>query len=336
MMKIRVLFLVAVALVSAAFASTGSYAQDKELTSAQEMCLIVASKVDMPEIQYAEVEPPKYWTNGIMNQVGFSQVSLTNWAAGGVGSIAMNAYVDAHANYKKNLMIWENRINLAYGFVNPIGEGERFKKSDDRIQIESKWGYGVANKLYASAVFNFRTQFAKGFTYAADERYDKLISSFMAPGYISLGLGVDWKPADFLSFNIAPLTGNVVVVGIEELRSSYGWNPAQDDMTKAVRTELGAQLKAEFKKGFKNVTVGTNLTLFYDYLSPKLAPQVYWDLNLDFKINRFFSANIRTNLIYDENILIKDKKGENPKPRVQFKEAFNLSFTYTFGNYKKK
>ena len=41
------------------------------------------------------------------------------------------------------------------------------------------------------------------------------------------------------------------------------------------------------------------------------------------------------NLIYDENILMEGKDGES-KPRVQFKEAFNLSFTYTFGNYKKK
>ena len=336
-MRTKFLFIVVVAAMSALMSSK-SYAQQEELTSAQEMCLIVASKVEVPQVQYAEVEPPKYWTNGIMNQLGFSQVSLTNWAAGGVGSVAMNAYVDAHANYKKDLMIWENRINLAYGFVNPIGEGERFKKSDDRIQIESKWGYGVANKLYASAVFNFRTQFAKGYNYGATKADDKLISSFMAPGNISLGLGVDWKPASSLSFNIAPLTGNMVVVGIEELRSTYGWNKDEDDMTKSVRTELGAQLKAEFKKGFNNITVGTNVTLFYDYLSPDLAPQVYWDLNLDFKINKFFSANLRTNLIYDENILFADP--ENPdapaNPKVQFKEAFSLSFTYTFGNYQKK
>lgn len=336
-MKIKQLFIAAAVLMSATLFSNKSYAQDKELTSAQEMCLIVVSKVDTPEIQYAEVEPPKYWTNGIMNQLGFSQVALSNyWAAGGVGSVAMNAYIDAHANYKKDLMIWENRINFAYGFVNPIGEGERFKKSDDRIQLESKWGYGVANKLYASAVFNFRTQFAKGFKYGATKEDDVLTSSFMAPGNISLGLGVDWKPASSLSFNLAPLTGNMVVVGIKELRANYGWKEA--DLDKAIRTELGAQLKAEFKKGFNNITVGTNLTLFYDYLSPDLAPQVYWDVNLDFKINRFFSANLRTNLIYDENILFADiKNPEAPaKARVQFKEAFSLSFTYTFGNYQKK
>jgi hypothetical protein len=337
MMKNRILFFVVAAAAMMMFSSQVMKAQNQELTSAQEMCLIVASKVEVPEIKYVEVAPPKYWTNGIMTQLGFSQVSLTNWASGGVGSVAMNAYMDAHANYKKGLMIWENRANVAYGFVNPIGEGERFKKSDDRFQLESKWGYGVANKLYASAVFNFRTQFARGYNYGATPEDDQLTSSFMAPGYISLGLGVDWKPAAFLSVNMAPLTGNMVVVTDPELRSNYGWK--DENLDKTIRKELGAQLKAEAKHGFKNVTLGTTVTLFYDYLSPELAPQVYWDLNLDFKFAKFFSANLRTNLIYDENILFKDNQNDpdDPgRPKVQFKEAFSLSFTYTFGNYQKK
>lgn len=338
-MKNKVLFSIfAIAAIFSSLQRADAQVKDENLTSAQEMCLIAVSKVEIPEIKYVEVEPPKYWTNGIMNQIGFSQVSLTQWAAGGAGSIAMNAYVDAHANYKKGLMIWENRANLAYGFVNTIGE--RFKKSDDRIQLESKWGYGVANKLYASAVFNFRTQFARGYTYGTTKADDKLISTFMAPGYITLGLGVDWKPHSTLSFNIAPVTGNVVVVGYNKdeeiekvLKKKYGFK--DEELDNDVRKEFGAQLKGEFKKGFKNITVGTVVTLFYDYLAPKVAPQVYWDLNLDFKITRFFAATVRTNLIYDERIILEKKNGESG-PGVQFKEAFSLSFTYTFGNYQKK
>lgn len=313
------------------FMGSSAYAQysNRGLTSAQEMCLIVVSKIDVPEIKYVEVEPPKYWTNGIMNQVGFSQVSLTNWASGGVGSIAMNAYVDAHANYKKGLMIWENRANLAYGFVSTFGE--QFKKSDDRIQLESKWGYGIANKIYASAVFNFRTQFANGYKYGATKADNKRISTFMAPGYITVGVGADWKPFDFLSVNVAPLTGNFVIVGVEELRKSYG--NAEDQ---AVRTEIGAQFKGDFKKNFNGWGVGTALTLFWDYLYKSATPQVYWDFNFDFKINKFLSAGLRTNLIYDQKIMKKDDSGVDVPRGVQFKEALSLSFVYTIGNYQKK
>lgn len=300
---------------------------EQKLTSAQEMCLIVVSKIDVPEIQYVAVEPPKYWTNGILNQVGFSQVSLTNWAAGGSGSIAMNAYIDAHANYKKDKMIWENRMKLAYGFIQTIGE--QYKKSDDRWQIDSKWGYRAVDKLYFSAAFNFRTQFTPGYTYPANSEIKK-VSSFMAPGYISVGAGIDYKPFDWISLNLSPLTGNWVIVTVPGFRTSYGNKEDQ-----AVRTELGAQFKGEIKKSFKNFKVGTVITLFSDYLNKPQDLQVYWDVDLGLTINKFLSANLRTNLIYDENILIPDDNGDK-LPRVQFKEIFSLSFTYTFGNYQKE
>lgn len=304
-------------------------AQSENLTSAQEMCLIVVSKIDVPEIQYVAVEPPKYWTNGILNQIGFSQVSLTNWAAGGTGSIAMNGYIDAHANYKKDKMIWENRMKLAYGFIQTIGE--EYKKSDDRWQIDSKWGYRAVDKLYMSAAFNFRTQFTPGYTYPTDkEKAPTQVSSFMAPGYISLGVGIDYKPSNWLSLNFSPLTGNWVIVTVPGFRESYGNSKDQ-----AVRTELGAQFKGEIKKSFKNFKVGTVLTLFSDYLNKPQDLQVYWDVDLGLTINKFLSANLRTNLIYDENIMIADDNG-NKLPRVQFKEIFSLSFTYTFGNYQKE
>ena len=44
------------------------------------------------------VEKPDYWTNTLVTQLGFSQVSLTDWAAGGYGSIALNTYINGKAN----------------------------------------------------------------------------------------------------------------------------------------------------------------------------------------------------------------------------------------------
>ena len=327
-MKIVILILLSFLFVFA-FSSEKVIAQ--ELTSAQEMCLIVVSKIDVPQIQYVAQEPPKYWTNGILNQIGFSQVSLTNWAEGGSGTIAMNAYVDAHANYAKDNIIWENRMKLAYGFIQSFGEAEnrRYKKSDDKWQIESKWGHKAVDKLYISAAFNFRTQFTPGFSYPSTGD-PKLVSSFLSPGYISLGVGVDYQPFKWLSLNFSPITGNFVIVTREELRTSYG-----NAVDQPVRTELGAQFKGVVKKSFKHFNIGTTLTLFSDYLNKPQDFQVYWDFDLGFNIGKFFAVNLRTNLIYDENILIEVEDNVF-LPRVQFKEICSLSFTYTFGNYQKQ
>ena len=81
---------------------------------------------------------PKLWTKGLSTQIGFSQMSLTNWAAGGQGSISLDAYVDGIANYKKDRFIWDNELQLGYGFIQQF-DGSKLKKSDDRIILDSKF-----------------------------------------------------------------------------------------------------------------------------------------------------------------------------------------------------
>ena len=108
------------------------------LNTAQELCRVIGSQFAVPTINYEPVTPPKFWTKGMLTEVGFSQVSLTNWAAGGSGSVALNSYVNAHANYAKGEMFWDNRGQLSYGFVQSFEDG--YRKSYDKIVIDSKWG----------------------------------------------------------------------------------------------------------------------------------------------------------------------------------------------------
>ena len=119
----------------------------------------------VPVIEYVPVPPPKYWSLGILTQLHFTQVSLTNWSEGGDGSIALSAYVDLKANYKNKSgsMFWNNRLQMGYGFVQNFGDV--YKKSDDKIILDSKWGYKAVDKLFMSAIFNFKTQFTPGFKY---------------------------------------------------------------------------------------------------------------------------------------------------------------------------
>ena len=298
------------------------------LNSAQELCRIIGSQFAVPTINYEPVTPPKFWTKGILTQMGFSQVSLTNWAAGGSGSIALNSDVNAHANYAKGNMFWDNRAQFAYGFIQSFDDG--YRKSDDRIVLDSKWGYKAVNKFYFSANFNFRSQFSPGFEYSADA--SKKVSQFLAPAYLSLGLGIDFKPGNGKEFslNFAPFTGNLVIVTDSLLRAKYGNKPDE-----AARWALGAQLKATLNKDvFKNCKVMSTLTLFSDYLDKPQNVQVNWDFQITYKLNKYLQTGLRTNLIYDDNILITDEDG-HAAPRVQFKEVFSVNFAYTFGVLKK-
>lgn len=280
----------------------------------------------------------KFWQKGLLTQVGFSQLSLTNWAAGGTGSLSLNTYLDGYINYKKDKLLWNNELQLGYGFIQHF-DGTKYNKSDDRIILDSKFGYKATEKLYVSAILNFRSQFANGFD---EKETDKLVSSFFAPAYITLGLGIDYQPWKVLSLNFAPITGKLVMVSNKELRESYGNKPDQ-----FCRFDIGAQIKADFKYEISNFIVGSNLTLFSDYIDSPLDIRVNWDVNIDAKISKLFAVTLRTSLIYDKDIKCKKKYDENGDPvidpetgkqvmtpGIQFKEIFSVGFSYTFGQSK--
>lgn len=312
------------------FVSYPLYAQEKtsrELSVGHELSLIVASKLKVPSFE-PPAPKPDYWTRGTLLQLGFSQLSLTNWASGGNNNVALNAYVNIYRNYAPvDNMFWENRLQIGYGFVNSFGD--RYRKSDDKFIFDSKLGYRAFENVFAAATFNFRTQMTNGYSYPAN-RDPVLISKPFAPAYFSLGIGMDYKPVRPLSINFSLLTANLVVVEQRSLRKRYG-----NEEDRALKTELGAQLKIDYKhKINNNLTINSALNLFSDYLDNPKNIKILWDFFLDSKISKFFSVNVRTNLIYDDKILIADKN-DKLAPRIQFKEIVSVGFSYTFGNFKK-
>jgi len=200
--------------------------------------------------QVAEAAPKfkDYWTESLKTNITLGQTSLTNWAAGGDNTVSLAAYVDGNANFKKDAMFWNNRLQLDYGFLyassKPI-----LQKSSDRIYLESKWGYQIKDKLFFSANYDFKSQFSTGYTYGTpsqdiidkyaatpgssieslsgadlrnawrDARVGK--SGLMSPAYTNLALGIDWKPKDWFSVSFAPLTGGYVIVANEAYRKAY-------------------------------------------------------------------------------------------------------------------
>ena len=350
-----------ISFVCAACAIISASAQDAQTAAAE------AAKAinEAPEVA-PEVEKPKYWTSSLMTNLSVGQTSLTNWAAGGDNTVSFAGFVDGNANYEKDVMFWNNRLQLDYGFLyassKPI-----LQKSNDRIYLESKWGYkAYKDVLYFSANYDFKSQFSTGYDYntpgsLVDENGEDLEgdalkqawkdaralkSGFLAPAYTNLALGLDYKPANWLSVNFAPLTGGFVIVRNEALRESYSMPlkkeyegvadaPTDGSQLMGSRFEFGAQLKVDAKVNINdNFAYTTQVVLFANYLDIKHCPRINWDNRIDWKLAKYFSLTLTTNLIYDDTIMIADKNGENPKARVQFKESLAFGFTYTIANRK--
>lgn len=308
-------------------------AQDDTKKSAAEITQSLAqSLVDTPAPQEPAVEKPSNWKKGILTQLSFSQTALSNWTAGGNGNATLNGYADATADYAKDKFVWENRLQFGYGFTYTFSDDEKYpyRKSDDRIQIDSKMGHLVSDRLYVSGLFYFKTQLTPGYNYSSTQK--DMISNFLAPAYLNLGAGIDYKPAQFLSLYFSPVTGNFVIVAPNDsvMRASFG-----NKKDEAVRTQLGAQLKLDFRYAYQSFNINSQLTLFSNYLKNPQNIQVSWDLSASIQIIKYLTLTLRTNLIYDDNVKIANAAGEK-SPKIQFKEIGGIGFTYTFGDYTKK
>jgi hypothetical protein len=261
------------------------------------------------------------WKFTGVTSLNLSQLSLTNWSAGGENNIAANALVKLSPDYDNGTLSWDNDLTLGYGLIKQ--GNDPYRKSDDQIALTSKLGYKASKHWYYSALLAFNTQFDVG--YEDPDLQEVKISNFMAPGYLNLALGMDYQPNEHLSLMISPLSGKFTFVLDDDLSAagSFGLDPDQ-----TVRSELGANIKFAYKNEvLKNVVLDTKINLFSNYLENPQYVDVNWDLLITFKVNEYISASLMTQLIYDYDIKFGQDMDED---RIQFKELFGLGLTYNF------
>jgi hypothetical protein len=280
----------------------------------------------------------KGWRKGAVIGINLAQTSLTNWAAGGENSIAANGIFSVFANYKKGKNAWDNSLDLGYGILKQ--ESAAFvKKTDDKIDLLSKYGREAFKNFYYAALLNFKTQMDVGYNYPNDTTRIKISDRF-APAYIIGALGVDYKPNAYLSIFAAPFTGKLTIVNDQVLSNAGAFGV---DKGKSTKSEFGGYIrmiysKNDFKKEIlKNVSFTTKIDLFSNYMKNPQNVVVNWETQLAFKINKYIAVNFNTQLIYDDKIKIsKDQNNDGViqpkeiKPRIQFKELLGIGFSYKF------
>ena len=115
------------------------------------------------------------WKTGGVFSVNLTQVSLTNWNAGGQNSVSVNGILSLFANYKKGKSAWDNQLDLGYGILQQGDDGIR--KTDDKIEFTSKYGQKAFKNWYYAGLVNFKSQMTVGYNYPDDST---VISNFLA------------------------------------------------------------------------------------------------------------------------------------------------------------
>lgn len=275
----------------------------------------------------------KIWSTGGTFQLNMTQVSLTNWAAGGFSSVSGIGQFNGFANRKKGRFAWDNSVALAYGLL--AQDSQDAVKTDDRIELNTKYGYELTKAWYLAALAQFKTQFTEGL----DSETGARISNFMAPGYLILGLGLDYKPNEHFSAFISPATAKFTFVSDQDLADAgaFGVDPATfDELTGEQLTsgasslfEFGGYVKLMYTHDLaKNINFLTRADFFSNYLKNPQHIDVNWETLFTFKVNSWFAATLNTLLIYDDDTQILKPWGDTDLNYVgkgtQFKETIGL------------
>lgn len=271
------------------------------------------------------------WKTGGVFAITGSQTSLFNWAAGGENSVSLNGLLSLFANYKKGKGAWDNSLDIGYGMMKQGFDKEvPFTKTDDKIDLLSKYGYRAFRSWYYAALFNFKTQMTPGYAKPGDE---KKISDFFAPAYTILALGMDYKPNSYFSAFIAPVTAKWTFVMDDELSAmgAFGVEKGQN-----VKNEFGGYVrvifsKNDFKSAFlRNISFTTKIDLYSNYLKEPEKIDVNWETLIAIKVNKYITINLTTHLIYDYDTKFESEFNPEGVDKVQFKEIFGVGFSYKF------
>jgi Protein of unknown function (DUF3078) len=266
----------------------------------------------------------KTWKKGGFYSLNIAQGSLSNWAAGGENfSLSVNSLLSLYAFYKKDKHSWDNTFDFNLGYMNTTSLGSR--KNDDRFDLLSKYGYALNPKLNLAGLFNIRSQFFKGYTFP--DNVKTFTSNFMAPGYILLSLGLDYKPTKHLSIFLSPATARWVIVKDTALSNKglYGVTPG-----KKSNFEFGAFATINYMKEInKNITYKGRLDLFSNYLRNPKNVDLFMSNILNVKLSKVLSATWGVDLIYDDDVRLFGKNQRSAA--LQVKSLVGLGLLVKFG-----
>ena len=256
-------------------------------------------------------EPQPKWK--IQGKLGFifNQSSFSNWASGGENTIAGNFNVNYDFNYKKNSINWDSRLITSYGLSHLSEKG--WRKTDDRVELNSVLGIKTTTYWFLSFIANFRSQYSEGFNYKVEPK--ESVSDFLSPAYITFGPGMLWKKSDKLNMNIAPATARYTLVN-DAFSGKFGVSPGSN-----TAFSLGFNLSGYYKFNLmENIQMENILTLYSDYLANVGNVDTDYQTNISFKVNKSIKMLMTFHTIIDDNA----------SSRIQFRQLFGLGVNYNF------
>lgn len=261
--------------------------------------------------QDTEESKPNWTKKGVITFLA-NQSSFENWIAGGISNVSGTLGLNYDFNYQKNDWTWENKLIANFGLTKI--KNQDTQKSSDLLEWNSVVGKKAKGYWYYSMFLNFKTQFADDL-----DKDTKGPTQFLSPGYFQFGPGMLWKKSDNFKVNIAPATSRLIVVDKNLTEPNEAYFGVEEGKT--TRYELGASIGTYYKFNvMENISMENILNLYSNYLEDPQNVDLDYTMNMIMKINKFISANLSYQTIYDDNAF----RG------LQTRQVFGIGINYIF------
>ena len=287
-------------------------AQDPELDQLRQVPPKESLPVKIPELEIQEVEIPQstldlkvdYWRTWTSFGINANQASFSeNWNGGGVNSISIGGTFDRKSTYTKDDKNFTTQLILKYGMLK--NKDQLARKSNDRIFWDNKAALKLSKSWSLFASLAWETQFVEGYTYFKDEEGNDtrgdVISNFMAPGYVTESVGIEFTPDKSFSLRFGTGTARQTFILDDRLvfddKKSFGV-----DTGKNFRNELAFQLVANLNRDLgENLHINSRYAYFANYNELDKASHRL-DATLTARVSRIINVSLSGILWYDENI----------------------------------
>jgi len=290
-----------------------------------------SQKLTKIQKKYNVVAP---WDLGGNGNLGFTQLYLSNWKAGGRSSFSFLTVLKGYANYSNdNKLKWENSVEFRNGWIRQGGDINQTQKNDDKLELISRLGVNAFKNWYYSTEIDYKTQFFKGYNYPNDS---VPISTFMSPATTFIKLGFDYKPNKNFSLFLSPITAKNVFVRDTALidQTKFGVSAHSRSFW-----EPGLNIDLRYKIDITpRISYETKYKMFLNYQQPFKKIDVNWENTIVAQLTNRISMTFMLYMLYDSNVTFAtgryDANGtEIFKPKWQTKELSTIGFSYKINKH---
>ncbi len=296
------------------------------------------------------------WVYGGVLDIGANEGFLHNWAAGGeLASLTVNGIFSGHLDRLHNKEIWSNNLDITYGLNYTYSTGFVPHKTDDRIDFTSKYGKRIdsARDIFFTGLFNFKSQFTKGYDYTLTNWDSSSTSKFLSPAYFTTAIGLEYRRGSDISLFLSPIAGRLTVAD-KYYTSQLPQGAFGVPYNKTAYYQFGAYFSGRYVYNIsKNAIYKVRLDLYSNYLAKDTKDStgniikrdnpgnisVLFDNLLSWKVSKYLNVVLGATFIYDNNIpyskyvdnssTLKDDPGKN-LGWLQIKQVFTLGVEYKF------